>query len=438
MFKKMENKKVRHVEYVQQVKLLDVDAMKSMLEQKTSQNQISKYAYIKHDKDINEEKEPVEEHIHCILKFPYPTRMSNIKSWFKCDINRLELIKGSWVTACRYLTHLNHPNKHQYSAEEVICNFNYNATVSIIGQNLGRKKTGQIPKRIRHRLDKIVTGKISVNDYDLHFTNEEFFDYRFEIENAIKLHRIRLERKLSSETKQVKSIFIHGPSGTGKTTLAKGLAQVMYNGSYFISGSANDPLDGYKEQPCIIFDDIRPQDMSFGNYIKLMDPNVNSSYKSRYRNKLDCSEYKIITTPLEPNVFFDSMKKDVNEDIKQFYRRHHTFINVTKDTLHYYTYNEETEKFDTICTGNNHVYKELDIPNKRVCKFKEGYELAMLIEREVHVYVLNSHTSDNQSTTIPRSDIENNTLMIHDVIQECTHIDTPRVIDMSQQTLNEA
>lgn len=412
----MSEKKVRHIEFVQQTQYLRVDEIEAMLKKNVELKKIKKYAYIIHDKDENENKEAVEPHMHCILKLSYVTRLSTIKTWFNCEDNKLQLIKGSWVTACRYLTHMNHPEKYQYPAKDVMCNFNYEEEVNLEKIKGRKRKYPRLPNAIRKKLDKIVNGKICLQDYFMHFTREEFYEFRGEIENAVKLYHLKNnhERRVK-EQKKCNHLYMHGKSGIGKTTIAKHIAQQRFGESYFITGSSNDPLDGYQDQKCIILDDLRPKDIEFSNYLKLMDPYNISSYNSRYRNKLDCSEYKIVTSPLSPRTFFEKMKKDVHEDIKQFLRRHETYLEVTKEYLKYYGYDEDKEELLHVTDKPNTVYKEIDLAAKKKRMMDATMELADLVNK-----ITGANTS--QSTRAPLSESE--------YIETCQHIDTPRDLEI--------
>lgn len=418
----MEGKKVRHIEFVQQTQYLDVPKIHRMLETNVKDKKITKYAYIIHDKDVNANQEAVEPHMHCILKLAYVTRFSTIKSWFNCADNHLELIKGCWVTACRYLTHMNHPEKFQYPAKEVIANFDYEQEVNIPVGIRGNKKREKLNRTIRRKLEKIVSGEISQQDYFNYFTREDFFKYRLEIDNALKLHNLKVsyEKRVKDKTKS-NNLFMYGRSGIGKTTIAKNIAQGKYGESYFMAGSANDPLDGYLDQKCIIFDDMRPDDILFSNYLKLMDPYNISSYSSRYRNKLDCSEYKIVTTPLSPNTFFRKMKKDVTEDIKQFLRRHETYLEVTKEYLKCYGYDEEEEKMYQIGESPNTVYQNLNQARNKQSVIESSLELLEVLKN------MGSQTP-TQSTRAPPSE--------GDYIETCSYLQTPK--DTQLDTMNDA
>lgn len=72
-----------------------------------------------HDKDTNPTGEPKKAHYHIILVYGNPTTFKNVESFTK-RLNQpipqpLEQVRGYY----RYLTHLDNPEKYQYSAAEI-------------------------------------------------------------------------------------------------------------------------------------------------------------------------------------------------------------------------------------------------------------------------------------------------------------------------------
>lgn len=81
-------------------------------------------AYISplHDKDKNPDGTPKKPHYHVVLAWSGPTTFSNAKNImgeFKGVIQ--PKVIGSLRGVCRYLCHLDNPEKAQYSPEDVIC-----------------------------------------------------------------------------------------------------------------------------------------------------------------------------------------------------------------------------------------------------------------------------------------------------------------------------
>ena len=94
-----------------------------------------KYAYIRHDKDINineetGEESPKNEHIHLLLSFKNARGFNSVKKTFSGA--HIETALGESAYA-NYLLHNGKPQKYHYNAEEVITNDKawYKALLSI-------------------------------------------------------------------------------------------------------------------------------------------------------------------------------------------------------------------------------------------------------------------------------------------------------------------
>lgn len=74
-----------------------------------------------HDKDIDPTGQPKKPHYHIILCYDGPTTYNNVKSNITDVLNQpipiaLEQVRGYY----RYLTHLDNPDKFQYSKDDII------------------------------------------------------------------------------------------------------------------------------------------------------------------------------------------------------------------------------------------------------------------------------------------------------------------------------
>lgn len=409
---------IRMIEMVQQCQLLDIENMKSVLEAKGASQAILKYAYITHDKDKNASGENVAPHIHCVMKFGYATRIGAIQNWFKIESNSLQKIRSSWVTACRYLTHMNHPDKYQYDPKDVVANFDYDAECKI-GNTKLTKRGKTIPPHIMKKLERITSGEIVLKNIHKCFTVSEYSTYKKTIMDYLEFTEIQRLETLREKKQMMENIFVYGESGIGKTRYAKMYCEDKHK-EYFLSGSSNDPLDGYKGEKAIIFDDLRPEEVLFSDYLRLTDPFSVCAYRSRYKNKTIEAETQMITTPLSPHTYASRMKKDGNENLKQFFRRHQTYIKVLKETLEFYGYDEE---FDALVLKAN----EVNFANPRVaCRAKTSFAATdEVIERsrKLSKTALSEYT---QSTATGMTEIDE----LEDiVIEECHHMVTPRVDD---------
>lgn len=304
--------------------IISIDKIKEVLEE--HKQCIKDYAFITHDKctkkviaeDKTETIEPIAPHIHIGIRFKdnNPQHLEDIANWFDVPQNYLEKIKGSWNDYLLYLIHANAPDKHQYSADEVIANFDYEAAID--------KAKNKV--RIEKILQQIFDGEITdISQID----GLTYINYSREINEAFKYRHNLLSKQID---RKIEVIMITGTSGSGKTTLAKRICRAK-NYDIFVSSSSNDPFYGYSLQKAIILDDLRASVMSISDLLKVLDNHNNSTVKSRYHNKALNCELIIITTVLKIDEFFRQVFENEHEPCIQFKRRISTYITMKRHTI---------------------------------------------------------------------------------------------------------
>ena len=78
----------------------------------------SKYAYIKHDKDILEDGTTKKEHYHIVCSFSNYRWRNAISNELGITLNYIEKVRNI-ENALKYLIHYNNSNKYQYDINEV-------------------------------------------------------------------------------------------------------------------------------------------------------------------------------------------------------------------------------------------------------------------------------------------------------------------------------
>ena len=307
---------------------------------------IENYGFIIHDKDtvsVEEAKKNCElqvgalkaPHIHLIMKFNSPQHVKNVAKWFGVEQQFVSKLQNVWEPAVKYLVHRNAPQKYQYSLDEV--NANFNVAEIVEAPSGGRKGMADAV------IDKIICGEI-----------KEFqratIDPKIQVNYAVKIDRafnVYNERcALEQKARATEVIFITGQSQSGKTTFAKHIAEER-GLEYFVSSGNNDVLDGYRQEPCLILDEFRPECMTLSNALKLLDNNTACYVNRRYHNVYVNCDLIIITTTLSIEEFFEGLRNRDSEDIVQLKRRCGTLITMEMERIFIQRWNKTTKSYST-------------------------------------------------------------------------------------------
>lgn len=338
---------MRYAEYVQQLDHLHYSIKE--LEQILNESPIKLWAYCVHDKDTYDDGSLKPKHIHIEMKFNSDQTFENIAKWFadgqqSIQKAKYESTQYAYENMCSYLVHEtpNADGKYHYDDDEVVANFDFHEFMERVRHNVANAKERRKKHPIEDVLIKICNNeipRIKIGDY---LTDMERIKYNKDIKQA---YDIRDERVAKETDRDMNVMYFCGDSGTGKTTIAKFMAKSK-GYSVFVSGSSNDPLQGYLGQECIILDDLRGSDWKINDLLKLLDNNTNSLVKSRYSNKLmnDC-KLIIITSVQNINDLYYSLHEHESEPIEQLKRRCTDMIQFTMDTMYMYRYDDEIRDY---------------------------------------------------------------------------------------------
>lgn len=335
--------------------LFDMENMKEVIRTKDC---IKDYSYIIHDNDRytekDEEKNPnhkcgdlKQPHIHLLLRFEkdQPQQLEYVAKWFDITPNFISKIKGRWEDACLYQLHLNAPDKFQYDIEDVECNFNYQKLI----------EKAEKKKSINGILERILRGEIREYNKTLEIDNMMLITNAKLINEAFKVRSERLQA--TCKNRNMECIYISGGSGIGKTTFAKEIARKK-GLDFYISSGSNDILDSYRNEPCIIVDDIRPSCLGLSDLLKMLDNHTASSVKSRYRNKfLDC-DLIILTSILDIDTFYKNVFAENDEPIIQLKRRCKTYIRMDKDNIYVSVWDDKKQNYSKPLVYKNDILEK--------------------------------------------------------------------------------
>jgi hypothetical protein len=113
---------LRHLEIVSLIQYLSHERIKETIKQYST---IKEYAYILHDKDIDDKGKLKKPHYHVYLWFNSATDISQVATWFGIPENMIKKIKGRKKDVLKYLSHKNAPTKYQYDETEITTNIDF-------------------------------------------------------------------------------------------------------------------------------------------------------------------------------------------------------------------------------------------------------------------------------------------------------------------------
>ena len=273
------------------------------------------YALIRHDRD-----EGKKIHWHMLLRFKTPWKTGDILSKFGVASNQISRIKGKFGDGLSYLTHANAPDKFQYDVSDVYSNFEWEEE-----RHIG----------ITERLHRCSNGEIRQYNYTDYFSDSEYMKYERKIRQAFKYRSDYVMQHLEEQVEKRDVVWIYGDAGTGKTTFAKQLANVA-GFAFRITSTGKNMFDEYRDEPCLIIDDLRPNDCGFADLLGILDPFNSRAINSRYANKANQAEMILITCPYSPQEFYK--KCGIDEPAAQLYRRINTLFHMTEKIIYEYVW----------------------------------------------------------------------------------------------------
>ena len=307
---------------------------------------IKDYAIILHDKDVRDGK-PILPHWHILVRGDNKLSLSSIANLF--EIRREKIQRGQkggtkgFNAGLMYLLHLTDDCKEQckyvYSFNEVISNIDVEGRIKKI---LECKKKGSYINQIRELAFKgdMNPEKIS-KEYKLDIKHiPEVMKY-YELGKKSR-RESRAERKLS---KFRINIYVYGLGGVGKTTLCDCIAKLLYpdmimEDIVFNTSSSGSTIRDYADQPVLIWDDIRPENIvsdlgGRSNFLRIFRPNPRpEKVNVKYGSITLTNKYNLVNSYMSFGQFIGKISG--NEDKNQYLRRFPIVIHILEEKIKIY------------------------------------------------------------------------------------------------------
>lgn len=302
-------KKERNMMYEQQIKYSPFNDLKEL--QETINNDIKplKYAAIIHDKDVNEQGNPIPPHFHCMFIFENPRSITSIAKILREKPQYIQKWNNRKENGLSYLVHATtgatEDGKYLYDPTEVIANFDYPVELAKIKVKAEKTKRNN---NITLLLDLLYNGEITREQLENQLTGSEYAGYKKKIEDVY--HKYLQDKakifkeQMIAENREIQVIWISGIAGVGKTRFAVEQAEKTEK-PFFISGSSRDIFQDYKGEQTIILDELRPNSLTYLDLLRILDPfGRQVNVPSRYQDKPLSCDLIIVTSPFNPIEFY--------------------------------------------------------------------------------------------------------------------------------------
>lgn len=297
------------------------DDLASILEKSRAQE----WAYILHDKDVDENKKKIRPHYHVMMRFKDAKTITKISKIFGDKPQYIEAWHNTINNGFSYLIHetSGSQNKYHYDISEVTASFDFKAKIESIRRKVRKPSRQAIEDYIENYSNGVLTketlqDQIGVLEMAKHKTLLDHIDQILDQ----KKHNEFLE-----EFKGQKCVtyWLWGESGVGKTRLVReALEKCIASTNFCILGSQRDHFQVYEGQNHIVINDLRPNDYSYGQLLMLLDPWENDKMApARYRDKYLNAKSIFITTPYDPLSFYNGcyIENMVVDSFEQLKRR---------------------------------------------------------------------------------------------------------------------
>lgn len=183
---------------------------------------IKHYAFICHDKDLNEKGELKERHFHVILQFYNARTVSAVRKMFPSEQNSLAQIVFDKSAMFAYLTHEDKPEKMQYPIEAVTADdMDYWQSLGVVGE--ADSKTASILSDLLAKVPLMTMVARYGRDFVINYSKYVEFARLLSVESK-KIEEIVIEREQENARGVVRPYLIDEESGEiklGKPSLKK-------------------------------------------------------------------------------------------------------------------------------------------------------------------------------------------------------------------------
>ena len=372
--------KYKNMMYTQQMEHLPFRTREELEERIKTKLAPKKYAISEvHDKDMDEDGNPVKEHIHVMLCFQNARSLKNVASILGDKPQYLEKWDERANNGFAYLVHATSGAKvkAQYSPANVLANFPY-------AEELKKQTLEVLKKKSRQKIDVLLDAyyneEMTLDELEQELTGAQYGRYKKQIDNItskiLERHADIWRQDMVKNNRRVKVIWIYGAAGTGKTSLARTIAK-QDGRAYYVSGSSRDVFQSYNGEHILILDELRSNVIPYHDLLRILDPFGNQERimaPARYSDKSLACDLIIITTPFNPVDFYDEIFDDINtvDSLEQLVRRITITLYVNSDSISAVRYCQERRHYYAVPDAEcDNPYSQKNRPDSEIDVLEE-------------------------------------------------------------------
>lgn len=273
---------------------------------KLKQKDAKWFAMVFHDHDLLPDGSPKQLHVHVLITFKNAkTPTAVMKLTGTSSLQNTQIVKDK-VNAARYLTHISedaiNKNKYRYSNKDVICEgckyedlvvskkhkkVDYTAFVNELAEKL---------ERCEMNLDQARSSIMNkFGDDAMPIWHSTRADLKKDFEEGLATRA----REYRHHGRDLKTIYISGPGGVGKSQLAKAMALVLAPDYHTAAVGGKDKtfdfVGGYAGEKVSILNEVEPSAFSKREFFNTFDPFQLGLVNSRNTDKWWLAEFAFIT-----------------------------------------------------------------------------------------------------------------------------------------------
>ena len=366
--------------YTQQMEHLPFRTREELEERIKTKLDPKKYAISEvHDKDMDEDGNPVKEHIHVMLCFQNARSLKNVASILGDKPQYLEKWDERANNGFAYLVHATSGAKvkAQYSPANVLANFPY-------AEELKKQTLEVLKKKSRQKIDVLLDAyyneEMTLEELEQELTGAQYGRYKKQIDTItskiLERHADIWRQDMLKNNRRVKVIWIYGAADTGKTSLARSIAK-QDGRAYYVSGSSRDVFQSYNGEHILILDELRSNVIPYHDLLRILDPFGNQERimaPARYSDKSLACDLIIITTPFNPVDFYDEIFDDINtvDSLEQLVRRITITLYVNSDSISAVRYCQERRHYYAVPDAEcDNPYSQKNRPDSEIDVLEE-------------------------------------------------------------------